>query len=189
MSCRAICKATAGIIIASVFAIGAVLPVHPAPTEPTPITPSHITPAMATKPPAEPVEEASVAAVVATPEPTPVPTLKPTVMSTQHIASASLNSSDATHREWARTAGFPDSVWSCLDTLVKRESGWRVNATNPSSGAYGIPQSLPASKLASAGSDWQTNPVTQLRWMLSYVNARYGGICNALAHSNQTGWY
>jgi len=76
-----------------------------------------------------------------------------------------------------------------VDALVTRESGWRVNATNASSGAYGIPQSLPGSKMASAGADWQTNPVTQLRWMTGYVNARYGGFCQANSFQLRNNWY
>lgn len=71
------------------------------------------------------------------------------------------------------------SQYSCAASLVSHESGWNVRATNPSSGAYGLPQALPGSKMASAGSDWQTNPVTQLRWMKSYVDSRYGGACSA----------
>jgi hypothetical protein len=70
-----------------------------------------------------------------------------------------------------------------------RESGWNVYADNPTSDAYGIPQALPGSKMASAGTDWATNPVTQLRWMHGYVNGRYGGFCQALQHSHANGWY
>lgn len=81
------------------------------------------------------------------------------------------------------------SGFSCADSLITKESGWRVNATNPSSGAYGLPQSLPGSKMASAGSDWRTSAKTQLIWMKSYVDSRYGGICNAWAHSQAHNWY
>jgi hypothetical protein len=78
--------------------------------------------------------------------------------------------------------------WSCLDSLWTRESGWRVHASNPS-GAYGIPQALPGSKMASAGSDWQNNPATQIRWGLQYIAGSYGGPCAAWQHSQSTGWY
>jgi len=81
------------------------------------------------------------------------------------------------------------SQFSCADALITKESGWRVNATNPSSGAYGLPQALPGSKMASAGADWRTNPATQLRWMKSYVDSRYGGICGAWNHSQANNWY
>ena len=78
---------------------------------------------------------------------------------------------------------------SCLVSLWNRESGWNVSATNASSGAYGIPQSLPASKMASAGSDWRTNAATQIKWGLGYIKATYGSPCGAWGHSQATGWY
>jgi hypothetical protein len=85
--------------------------------------------------------------------------------------------------------GFASSQFSCLDTLWTRESHWRVDAHNRTSGAYGIPQALPGSKMASAGSDWRTNPATQITWGLGYIKARYGSPCGALQHSNSVGWY
>lgn len=79
--------------------------------------------------------------------------------------------------------------FACTDELAKRESGWSTTATNPSSGAYGVAQSLPAGKMASAGADWRTNGKTQVNWMISYMNERYGSPCSALAHSHAVGWY
>ena len=79
--------------------------------------------------------------------------------------------------------------FGCLDKLWNRESGWNPAARNPSSGAFGIPQSLPGSKMASAGADWQSNPLTQVRWGVSYIKAAYGTPCGAWAHSQATGWY
>jgi hypothetical protein len=79
--------------------------------------------------------------------------------------------------------------FSCLDSLWARESGWNVYAQNPGSGAYGIPQSLPGSKMASAGPDWQSNAATQIKWGLSYIDSTYGSPCAAWAHSQATGWY
>lgn len=79
--------------------------------------------------------------------------------------------------------------WSALESLWTKESGWNERAQNPSSGAYGIPQSLPGSKMASAGSDWQTNAATQIAWGLSYIDARYGTPCEAWGHSQSVGWY
>jgi cell wall-associated NlpC family hydrolase len=76
----------------------------------------------------------------------------------------------------------------CAANIVKRESGFSVTATNPD-GAYGLPQAYPASKMSAAGPDWRTNPATQLRWMRSYVNARYGGACNAWAYWQGHGAY
>lgn len=81
------------------------------------------------------------------------------------------------------------SQFNCLVSLWNRESGWRVTAHNRSSGAHGIPQALPGNKMASAGSDWYNNPQTQIKWGLKYIKSRYGTPCNALSHSNTTGWY
>ncbi|MBU2698098.1 transglycosylase SLT domain-containing protein [Pimelobacter sp. 30-1] len=85
--------------------------------------------------------------------------------------------------------GFPADQWRYLDALWARESGWNHLAENPSSGAYGIPQSLPASKMAVVGSDWRTNPETQIRWGLAYIAARYGSAQKAWEHSERVGWY
>jgi hypothetical protein len=85
--------------------------------------------------------------------------------------------------------GWGSGQFGCLDSLWQRESGWNAHAQNPSSGAYGIPQALPGSKMASAGSDWRTNPVTQIRWGLQYIQASYGSPCAAWGHSQSHGWY
>ena len=92
------------------------------------------------------------------------------------------------HRALMRRAGIPASWFDAINFIVTHESGWRVNATNPSSGAYGLPQALPGSKMASAGSDWRTNPVTQLKWMKGYVS-RYGGGPGAAAFWKSHHWY
>jgi hypothetical protein len=84
--------------------------------------------------------------------------------------------------------GMGNDQYSCLVSLWNRESHWRVNAENPD-GAYGIPQALPGSKMASAGPDWQTNATTQITWGLGYITSRYGTPCGAWAHSQSTGWY
>ena len=85
--------------------------------------------------------------------------------------------------------GLRLTEWGDLVRLWNRESGWNYRATNPSSGAYGIPQSLPADKMASAGADWKTNPFTQIRWGLGYIRQRYGSISAAWAHEQHFGWY
>ncbi|MFM5903558.1 MAG: lytic transglycosylase domain-containing protein [Microbacteriaceae bacterium] len=85
--------------------------------------------------------------------------------------------------------GWQRDQYSCLVKLWDRESNWRHTATNRSSGAYGIPQALPGIKMASAGADWMTNPETQIRWGLGYIEGRYGSPCGALAHSDKLGWY
>lgn len=102
---------------------------------------------------------------------------------------ASISPERATCASWARQAGVSESDLSAALELIYHESGCRVNATNSSSGAYGIPQALPGSKMASAGSDWQTNPVTQIRWMASYVTGRYGGWQQAWAYWSSHHWY
>lgn len=85
--------------------------------------------------------------------------------------------------------GWDQSEYNCLVSLWSKESGWNVYAHNASSGAYGIPQSLPGNKMASAGSDWQTNPETQIRWGLNYIAGRYNTPCGAWGSSVQRGWY
>lgn len=85
--------------------------------------------------------------------------------------------------------GWSEGEWSCLDALWTRESRWQVTATNARSGAYGIPQAMPATKMASMGSDWRTDPVTQIRWGLWYIGATYGDPCSAYGHSNRYGYY
>jgi hypothetical protein len=89
------------------------------------------------------------------------------------------------------TFGFALSQMSPLVNLWNGESGWRTTAQNPSSGAYGIPQSLPAGKMASAGADWRTNPATQIRWGLGYIKATYGSPAQAWAmwQSRSPHWY
>nr|WP_295784307.1 lytic transglycosylase domain-containing protein [uncultured Microbacterium sp.] len=95
----------------------------------------------------------------------------------------------ANARGQLRGYGWGDDQFTCLNALWNRESSWRVQAQNPSSGAYGIPQALPGEKMASAGLDWRTNGATQISWGLSYISARYGSPCGAWGHSQSTGWY
>jgi hypothetical protein len=85
--------------------------------------------------------------------------------------------------------GWPSSQFSCLDPLWAHESGWSVSAYNASSGAFGIPQALPGSRMASAGPDWQTNAATQIKWGLDYIKGTYGSPCGAWSHEEATGWY
>ena len=85
--------------------------------------------------------------------------------------------------------GFsPSAFFGCLLDIWNRESNWRYDAENPS-GAYGIPQALPGSKMATAGPDWQTNPATQIRWGLGYIKAIYGDPCKAWAFEEANGYY
>jgi hypothetical protein len=85
--------------------------------------------------------------------------------------------------------GYGAGQFSCFNNIIMRESMWKVNATNPSSGAYGIPQALPGSKMASEGSDWRTNPATQIIWAVKYMEDRYGNPCAAWSFKAAKGWY
>jgi hypothetical protein len=108
---------------------------------------------------------------------TPAPPPAQPAGSPQHIAMAMLSS-----------FGWSSSQFSCLDPLWSRESGWNVTASNPD-GAYGIPQAMPGSKMASAGPNWQTDAATQIRWGLGYIKGLYGSPCGAWSHEEATGWY
>jgi hypothetical protein len=132
--------------------------------------------------------------VTPTPTPTPTETEEPVVGSsgsgwTPPFVSPDPGTAQAIAYDMVRARGWGDDQFSCLQALWNRESGWRVNAYNASSGAYGIPQSLPGSKMASAGPDWETNPATQITWGLGYISGRYGDPCGAWASSQSRGWY
>lgn len=85
--------------------------------------------------------------------------------------------------------GYGNAQYQCFNNIIIRESNWDINATNPSSGAYGIPQSLPGNKMASVGDDWRTNPATQITWGIEYMNDRYGSPCSAWGFKSSHGWY
>jgi uncharacterized protein YabE (DUF348 family) len=107
-----------------------------------------------------------------------VPTIVPDPGSAQAIAQGMLPA-----------YGWGDDQFACLVELWAHESGWRVNAGNPTTGAYGIPQALPGSKMATAGADWQTNPATQITWGLGYIAGRYGSPCQAYSFWASHNWY
>jgi len=100
---------------------------------------------------------------------------------------------EGTPRQVARNLmpdhGWDDDQFDCLDKLWTRESRWQVDADNPTSSAYGIPQALPGRRMAEYGDDWRTNPVTQIKWGLDYIEDAYGSPCEAWAHSESVGWY
>jgi hypothetical protein len=116
----------------------------------------------------EPVKVASTAPAAGTPDP---------------------GSAKAIALEMVTARGWGADEYNCLVALWDRESGWNVYAHNEGSGAYGIPQSLPGEKMASAGADWATNPATQITWGLGYIEGRYGTPCGAWATSESQGWY
>lgn len=85
--------------------------------------------------------------------------------------------------------GWGADQFECYNNIIMRESEWVVTADNPTSSAYGIPQALPGKRMASEGADWQTNPVTQIKWGLKYVKERFGTPCQAWAFKRANGWY
>ncbi len=118
------------------------------------------------------------------PAPAPVPTPPPEADIIDNPAAAQTYAN-------SRKAAFSwdSGEFRCLINLWNRESRWRTSAQNSYSGAYGIPQSLPGSKMASAGADWRTNYRTQVDWGLGYISGRYGSPCKAWDHSESHGWY
>ncbi|RLK49313.1 hypothetical protein C7474_1454 [Microbacterium telephonicum] len=136
--------------------------------------------------------------VYVTPKPTPTPTATAKAKTTAGGSSSGWappfvspdpGSAQAIAYEMVLGRGWGDDQFACLVALWKKESGWRVNAYNAGSGAYGIPQALPGNKMASAGADWETNPATQIAWGLGYIGGRYGTPCGAWDHSQRKGWY
>lgn len=105
------------------------------------------------------------------------------------VAPSNPTGNKAIAKAKAETRGWTGDQWNCLHSLWMRESGFNHLANNPSSGAYGIPQSLPASKMATVGADYLTNPRTQIEWGLNYIAGRYGTPCSAWAHSEAVNWY
>jgi hypothetical protein len=101
----------------------------------------------------------------------------------------SVGASKAFAKATLASRGMGDGEFQCLNNLWERESNWNFRASNASSGAYGIPQSLPGSKMGSIAGDWQTNPQTQILWGIGYISERYGSPCNAWGHSQTVGWY
>lgn len=83
----------------------------------------------------------------------------------------------------------PADQFQCFSNIVNHESTWNYRAQNPSSGAYGLVQALPGSKMSSAGADWQTNPATQIKWGLNYMDSRYGSPCGAWSFWQANHWY
>ncbi|MFJ6630036.1 transglycosylase SLT domain-containing protein [Streptomyces sp. NPDC091376] len=106
------------------------------------------------------------------------------VMGTGSAASAST----ATPQEIAKQM-MPAAQFQCFDKIVTHESNWNPSATNASSGAYGLVQALPGGKMASSGADWKTNPKTQIKWGLDYMNERYGSPCGAWNFWQANHWY
>jgi hypothetical protein len=118
-------------------------------------------------------------------------TLRPAIadlQKEQEERAAALKDPKTAARRLLAQRGWADQ-FSCLDALWSGESGWDPHATNAYSGAYGIPQSLPGTKMATAGKDWRTNPITQIRWGLGYIESSYGTPCAAQSFKQGHGWY
>jgi Transglycosylase SLT domain len=133
----------------------------------------------------------SPATVVAAQATLPIAVASPAVP--KPVPAAVLPAIAGTPRQMAYAIAVRDGLdaaqWSCLSQLWQQESKFQTNARNVRSGAFGIPQALPASRMASAGADWRTNPVTQIRWGLTYIKTRYGTACTAWSHWKRHGWY
>lgn len=105
----------------------------------------------------------------------------------QSLGNIALACQLAVDESWYKQS--PKKQMTCLVYLWDRESGWNQNSHNKSSGAHGIPQALPGSKMQSVGSNWRTSAVTQIKWGLGYIDGRYGSPCDALSSWNNKGWY
>ncbi|MBT2501583.1 lytic transglycosylase domain-containing protein [Curtobacterium sp. ISL-83] len=128
------------------------------------------------------------AATPTTPTSAATPAVTPSNTLAATAAAPDPGSAQAIAQQLVAARGWGTDQYNCLVSLWNKESGWRVNAYNPS-GAYGIPQALPGSKMASAGADWQTNPATQITWGLNYITGVYGTPCGAWGHSQSFNWY
>ena len=145
------------------------------------------TPKPTPKPTPRPAPQRFAAAVRApAPYVRPRPTPRPVVRTPAPVFVAV--PSVATARSYALSV-VGSSQFTCLDALFARESNWNPFAYNSSTGAYGIPQALPGIKMAAVGADWRTDPVTQVKWGLSYIAGSYGTPCAAWSHELSAGWY
>ncbi len=176
----------AGLALAlSVVALTAGHVTPPPPTVPA-FRPVVVPPAPASPGPADyerPILDAALG-----PKPHPRAHHAPRIQAAPHSIVTDHSSSVGAARAYARSR-LGATQFSCLDRLWTKESGWNPRAVNPSSGAYGIPQALPGSKMATAGADWRYNPMTQVRWGLDYIARAYGTACTAWSHSARTSWY
>ena len=111
------------------------------------------------------------------------------VVGTKPLYSGDPSGNVAIGQRQAAARGWTGNQWTCLYLLWQRESNWNHTASNSYSGAYGIPQALPGSKMSSHGGDWQSNPATQIAWGLDYIAGRYGSPCGAWEHSENHNWY
>ena len=131
----------------------------------------------------------AAAAKAAAQQPAPTQQATQQQAAQQPAATAPSGSPQQIAQQMLSQFGWSSGQFSCLQPLWQQESGWNIYASNPSTGAYGIPQALPGSKMASAGPDWESNAATQIRWGLTYIQGLYGSPCGAWAHEQADGWY
>ncbi|MBB2911649.1 hypothetical protein FHS43_002922 [Streptosporangium becharense] len=115
-----------------------------------------------------------------------VTTAKPRV---RRVAKTAKGRNKAIAYRLVSRRAWSQNQFRCLDSLWTRESDWNHRAYNRLSGAYGIPQALPGSKMRGSGGDWRYNPVTQIHWGLRYIKSRYGSPCGAWGHFQSSNWY
>ena len=133
--------------------------------------------------------EAAAAQAARSAQTAAAPQVRKATAQTPPASRDGLRGPKAVAQQMVADRGWSSAQFTCLELLWTRESNWNYQATNPSSGAYGIPQALPASKMGTVASDWRTNPVTQIKWGLNYIASVYGTPCGAWGHSQATGWY
>ena len=126
---------------------------------------------------------------MASPTQTATPTASHTPAPSATPSPAPSGSPQSIAQSMLKSFGWSSSQFSCLKPLWQHESSWSVSASNSSTGAYGIPQAAPGSKMASAGPDWKTNASTQIKWGLGYIKDTYGSPCAAWSHEQADGWY
>ena len=147
-----------------------------------------VTFAPVTLPPDTPAPKPSPTAL-SSPESSPKPTRAPTPAPKPSPTERTFYRATVGDAQAYALAQLGATQFACLDEIAIRESHWNPYDLNHSSGAYGIPQAVPGSKMATAGADWRTNPVTQVKWMIHYVDGRYGSACGAWAFWQGHDWY
>jgi hypothetical protein len=114
---------------------------------------------------------------------------QPTSQSEQVAATPQPTYVSGSHEDWMTQAGIDQNDWAAVNYIVSHESSWRYTAQEPTTGAYGLCQALPATKMSSAGEDWLTNPVTQLKWCTQYAQSRYGSWWGAYSVWTAQRWW
>ena len=169
----------------------AAAPPPPAPPAPAPAPAPTVTTSAAPPAPSAPPSSPPAPTATPTPTPTPIPSPAPTTPATTPSLAWMQANPRTVAQQIMPSFGFGSDQWTCLNSLWEKESSWNWAADNPYSDAYGIPQSLPGSKMATAGADWLVNPATQIKWGLGYIKGRYGTPCAAWAawQARSPHWY